>query len=144
MINLLLGFALVEETDLDKAEKTSNEPRQQHMPHLQSSTCFNKSLSGVVEVGGAGGGGSPKKKGKMHGIEVSVEEILHARMVDAHGGDAEKWNVDPTAHGIYAEPQEVKEPKDAAKGKSGAMRQSIGFQFDVKDAMWLGHFREVC
>lgn len=77
------------------------------------------------------GSGSPKKKGKMHGIEVSVEEILHARMADAHGGDAEKWSVDPTAHGIYAEPQEGKE---ATESKSNA-RQSIGFQFDVKDAM---------
>ncbi|CAL1153819.1 unnamed protein product [Cladocopium goreaui] len=71
-----------------------------------------------------------KKKGKMHGIEVSVEEILHARMADAHK-DQQQWNVDPTAHGIYAEPQQIPAEQKESKGA----RQSIGFQFDVKDSM---------
>ena len=35
-----------------------------------------------------------------------MEEILHARMADAHNQSA-KWSVDPTAHGIYAEPKDV-------------------------------------
>ena len=39
-------------------------------------------------------------------LQVSVEEILHARMADAHK-DQQQWNVDPTAHGIYAEPQQI-------------------------------------
>lgn len=71
-----------------------------------------------------------KKKGKMHGIEVSVEEILHARMADAHK-DQQQWNVDPTAHGIYAEPQQIPAEQKESKGA----RQSIGFQFYVKDSM---------
>eukprot|EP00435_Cladocopium_sp_Y103_P064103 s177_g25.t1 len=71
-----------------------------------------------------------KRKGKMHGIEVSVEEILHARMADAHK-DQQQWNVDPTAHGIYAEPQQIPAEQKESKGA----RQSIGFQFDVKDSM---------
>ena len=47
-----------------------------------------------------------------------MEEILHARMADAHGGETAKWNVDPTAHGIYAEPQgEAKEAQKEAKAR---------------------------
>ena len=71
-----------------------------------------------------------KRKGKMHGVEVEVEEILHGRMVDAHGaGGAEKWNLDATEHGIYAESAEVEQE---IKGKN---RGSIGFQFEGGDAM---------
>jgi len=43
-----------------------------------------------------------KKKGKMHGVEVEVEEILHGRMADAHAAGPETWAIDPTSHGIYA------------------------------------------
>ena len=51
-------------------------------------------------------------------VQVAVEEILHARMADAHGGETAKWNVDPTAHGIYAEPQgEAKEAQKEAKAR---------------------------
>ncbi|CAE7942352.1 Slc24a2 [Symbiodinium necroappetens] len=66
-----------------------------------------------------------KKKGTMHGVEVDVEEILHGRMVDAHGGATEKWNLDATEHGIYAEPNKPPvepEPKANARG-------SLGFTF---------------
>ena len=56
---------------------------------------------------------------------MSVEEILHARMADAHK-DQQQWNVDPTAHGIYAEPQQIpaeqKESKAAAGGRTGPSR----------------------
>lgn len=79
-------------------------------------------------------GAAPKKKGKMHGIEVHVEEIVHSRMVDGkNAGGKMDWNLDATAHGIYAEPvdapqQEVKKPRKGA-------RSSIGFQFDQADSM---------
>jgi len=72
-----------------------------------------------------------KKKGKMHGVEVAVEEILHGRMVDAHGGNAEKWNLDATAHGIYAEPNKPPSSEETKTGNRG----SIGFQFEGGDAM---------
>lgn len=45
---------------------------------------------------------------------MEVEEILHARMADAHGGEAEKWNVESTAHGIYAEPKELFEALESS------------------------------
>jgi len=74
--------------------------------------------------------GSPsKKKAKMHGVEVDVEEIVHARMADAHNArTSASWNMDVTAHGIYAEPAETKEDKPNKRG-------SIGFEFAQADSM---------
>lgn len=79
-------------------------------------------------------GKEDKKKGKMHGIEVEVEEILHSRMADAHATGAETWAIDPTSHGIYAENLEAE--AETSTTKSGKpKRASIGFQFDSPDAM---------
>lgn len=49
---------------------------------------------------------------------MSVEEILHARMADAHK-DQQQWNVDPTAHGIYAEPQQIPAEQKESKAAAG-------------------------
>ncbi|CAE7426740.1 SLC24A2 [Symbiodinium pilosum] len=74
---------------------------------------------------------SPSKKmGKMHGVDVAVEEILHGRMVDAHAPAVEKWNLEATEHGIYAE---QKNKPTEPEQKSG--RASIGFTFEGGDAM---------
>jgi len=75
---------------------------------------------------------SSKQKAKMHGIDVEVEEIVHSRMADGkNAGASAKWNLDATAHGIYAEPLDapVSEQKDTKR------RGSIGFQFQTPDAM---------
>jgi len=78
-------------------------------------------------------GADAKKKGKMHGIEVEVEEILHSRMADAHATGAETWAIDPTSHGIYAENLEAEAETTTKTGKP--KRASIGFQFESPDAM---------
>jgi len=76
---------------------------------------------------------SSKKKAKMHGVEVDVEEIVHSRMVDGrNAGASTPWNMDITAHGIYAEPAEEKE---GAKSDKPPKRGSIGFEFASADAM---------
>jgi len=77
---------------------------------------------------------SSRQKGKMHGIDVEVEEIVHSRMADGkNAGASAKWNLDATAHGIYAEPLDVVGPEKSTKGKN--KRGSIGFQFETPDAM---------
>jgi len=83
------------------------------------------------EGGGAAVVPSDKRRGKMHGVDVEVEEIVHGRMADSHAaGASAKWHMDATAHGIYAE--NLDEPASAAKANA---RGSIGFQFDSPDAM---------
>ena len=72
-----------------------------------------------------------KRKGKMHGVEVAVEEILHGRMVDAHGTNTETWNLDATEYGIYAEPRKA----EVEQENKGNKRRSIGFQLEGGDAM---------
>jgi Ca2+/Na+ antiporter len=77
--------------------------------------------------------GAGKQRGKMHGVEVEVEEILHGRMADAHNaGTSGTWNFDPTNNGMYAEP--VMGHK-RSKNKGSTTRGSIGFQLDGKDSM---------
>jgi Ca2+/Na+ antiporter len=81
-----------------------------------------------VEVAGAA-----KQKGRMHGIDVEVEEIVHSRMADGkNAGHSAKWNLDATAHGIYAEPLDAAGPAEKTDTKR---RGSIGFQFQSPDAM---------
>jgi len=65
------------------------------------------------------------QSGRMHGVDVTVLQILHSRMADGHGGPAESWNMDPTEIGIISSSN-----RDAAKlrPESG----SIGFQFGRK------------
>mmetsp|Transcript_58215 Transcript_58215/g.149893 ORF Transcript_58215/g.149893 Transcript_58215/m.149893 type:complete len:546 (+) Transcript_58215:88-1725(+) len=76
---------------------------------------------------------SSKTKGRMHGIDVEVEEIVHGRMVDGHNaGQSAAFNLDVTAHGIYANSKES-QGGGGVKGSYG--RQSIGFQFDNPDSM---------
>jgi len=85
--------------------------------------CLKPADAVVMEAGG-------KQKGKMHGIEVDVEEINHSRMADGrHAGMSSKWQIDSMSAGIYAEPIDdvVKKPEE---------RGSIGFQFlGGQDAM---------
>lgn len=88
-------------------------------------------LGGGSDAAAAGPDPSSKRTGKMHGVEVEVEEICHGRMADGHAaGKSTKWGMDVTAHGIYAE--SLDQPK--AENKAAA-RGSIGFQFDSPDAM---------
>jgi len=70
-----------------------------------------------------------KRKGRMHGIEVHVEEVVHSRMVDGRHHHKEEWTMDAQAHGIYAEPVD----KPVLLGRCA--RSSIGFQFNGADAM---------
>jgi Ca2+/Na+ antiporter len=71
-----------------------------------------------------------KPKGRMHGIEVEVQEVVHSRMADGRGaGQSANWSLDATAHGIYASTTEP------AAGKNTGSRGSIGFQFQNPDSM---------
>ncbi|CAK0812216.1 unnamed protein product [Prorocentrum cordatum] len=66
-----------------------------------------------------------KPEGKMHGVKVNVEQILHGRMADGHGAGASAvWDMDANRAGIVAEP--IDEPKAAVD--QALMRGSIGFQ----------------
>jgi len=76
--------------------------------------------------------GGSKRKGKIHGVEVDVEEITHGRMADGHNaGASTKWAFDATEQGIYAESLEDEQPQGTKKNA----RASIGFQFNTPDAM---------
>eukprot|EP00413_Alexandrium_margalefii_P040977 CAMPEP_0204602132 /NCGR_PEP_ID=MMETSP0661-20131031/56468_1 /ASSEMBLY_ACC=CAM_ASM_000606 /TAXON_ID=109239 /ORGANISM="Alexandrium margalefi, Strain AMGDE01CS-322" /LENGTH=442 /DNA_ID=CAMNT_0051613067 /DNA_START=55 /DNA_END=1383 /DNA_ORIENTATION=+ len=70
--------------------------------------------------------------GKMHGVTVEVEEIVHSRMADGHKPAAAKWVMEPTEQGIYAETMGGGQQQEGPKGKK---RASIGFQFDGQHAM---------
>mmetsp|Transcript_73102 Transcript_73102/g.117874 ORF Transcript_73102/g.117874 Transcript_73102/m.117874 type:complete len:553 (+) Transcript_73102:75-1733(+) len=74
---------------------------------------------------------STKPKGKMHGIEVEVEEIVHSRMADSHAaGVKTHFAMDVTAHGIYAEALDAPEVETAGKKRFSSKdgRRSIGFE----------------
>lgn len=100
---------------------------------VQMIPALRKMSDDAASSGELGNATPAKKKGKMHGIEVDVEEIVHSRMADGkNAAHKEEWTLDATAHGIYAEQSvktaEHKKPKLNTRG-------SIGFQFDSPDAM---------
>lgn len=84
-----------------------------------------------LEGGGEVEGGNAKKA-KMHGVEVTIKEILHSRMADAHGAHAEAFELEATGAGIYAQPLMDKTPTRKSGAYSGG---SIGFQFDNPEAL---------
>mmetsp|Transcript_71941 Transcript_71941/g.166548 ORF Transcript_71941/g.166548 Transcript_71941/m.166548 type:complete len:547 (+) Transcript_71941:87-1727(+) len=73
--------------------------------------------------------------GKMHGVQVEVEEIIHSRMADGHkAGGSSRWVLEPTSNGIHAE--SLDEPPAPVAGTSSlGKRTSIGFQFNQPHAM---------
>eukprot|EP00928_Gymnodinium_smaydae_P100548 TRINITY_DN988_c0_g2_i2.p1 TRINITY_DN988_c0_g2~~TRINITY_DN988_c0_g2_i2.p1 ORF type:complete len:556 (+),score=100.78 TRINITY_DN988_c0_g2_i2:67-1668(+) len=86
-----------------------------------SSVYFTSDLVGScskVQPGAAAIGTNTKQKGKMHGIEVEVEQMLHSRMADGKMQPAETWDMAPTDHGIYAKPND-QSAKPNARGSIG-------------------------
>eukprot|EP00747_Dinoflagellata_sp_TGD_P183662 gnl/TRDRNA2_/TRDRNA2_38686_c0_seq1.p1 gnl/TRDRNA2_/TRDRNA2_38686_c0~~gnl/TRDRNA2_/TRDRNA2_38686_c0_seq1.p1 ORF type:complete len:613 (-),score=135.78 gnl/TRDRNA2_/TRDRNA2_38686_c0_seq1:79-1842(-) len=79
---------------------------------------------------------SGASKGKMHGVEVMVEEILHSRMVDGHHQDTKRLEMDPTAAGLYT--RDLDGPMEDAKkpSMSKALRtsQSLAMQIEKDGA----------
>lgn len=71
-----------------------------------------------------------------------MEEILHGRMADAHGGVTAKWNVDPTAHGIYAEPKASAPEK---KKKDSKVSSAVGWWLVVDGGLvWMEYGQKGC
>merc|ERR1719188_800484 len=70
------------------------------------------------------------KKGKMHGFEVEVKEVLHSRMQDG-GREASGLQMAATANGIAVSPID-----DAPKPNK---RGSVGFQMDGGENALLGN-----
>lgn len=69
-----------------------------------------------------------KPTGKVGGVEVEVEEIVHSRMADSRqAGASSEWHLDPQSQGIHAESIERK----GATPRSRAM----GFMFDHPHAL---------
>jgi len=67
------------------------------------------------------------QRGKIHGIEVEVQEILHSRMTDGKQHASHTFEVASTAQGIHANPTGAVKPSS---------RGSLGFQFlTPQDAM---------
>jgi K+-dependent Na+/Ca+ exchanger-like protein len=77
----------------------------------------------------AGNAAESGTRGKIHGIIVLVEEVLHSRMADGRKSVANNWDMQPTEHGIYAESQQ-----DLSNVKPNE-RGSLGFQFLKPNAM---------
>eukprot|EP00929_Paragymnodinium_shiwhaense_P032772 TRINITY_DN1811_c0_g2_i1.p1 TRINITY_DN1811_c0_g2~~TRINITY_DN1811_c0_g2_i1.p1 ORF type:complete len:597 (+),score=125.48 TRINITY_DN1811_c0_g2_i1:129-1793(+) len=81
---------------------------------------------------GSGAGQVDSEKGKIHGIEVEIQEMLHARMADGKTRNSKQYDVEPTEQGIYAQPHQ-----SAAPNTTGT-RASVGFQFLTKKDAMLG------
>jgi Ca2+/Na+ antiporter len=69
-----------------------------------------------------------RKQGKMHGVKVTVEEILHGRMADGHNAGASGvWDIDADQTKNVWHLEQL----DAVKSmpvNTAAMRGSVGFQ----------------
>jgi len=90
-------------------------------------------LVGKKESGAAALDGN---RGKIHGIEVEVQEIFHSRMTDGKRNTSQKFDVQSTEQGIVAQP--TKDPEALAEARHA--RGSLGFQFLTPQDAMLGDF----
>lgn len=78
---------------------------------------------------------SGKKKGKMHGIEVEIQQLLHSRMADGHKEDASAFVMDVSETGIFAN---ATDPAPIVGATKSQKRGSVGFQFADADSPMAG------
>lgn len=82
------------------------------------------------EVEDDGAGVEEGSKGRMHGVDVQIEEILHGRQADAHQAKASRLSVDATAAGMYVHDEKASAAQNQPEsdGKGLKSRKSVGFQ----------------